>query len=139
MSSTGSTYGDIHRYEPPRESTAAAVGIVLLTVIQVVLVGLFTYGMIAGWASGIGTTLTVRLIEANMFLGGVLTAIFIDLSFIMLLYRKEFLPDVMIVKKRRRKWEDLYVRQEDVDGETMADGEQFVETFKRAVYPYYKK
>ncbi|KAA9397271.1 hypothetical protein Har1130_08050 [Haloarcula sp. CBA1130] len=139
MASEGSTYGDIHRYEPPRESTAAAVGIVLLTVIQVGLVGLFTYGMIAGWASGIGTTLTVRLIEANMFMGGVLTAIFIDLAFIMLLYRKEFLPDVMIVKKRRRKWEDLYIRQEDVDGETVADGEEFAETFKRAVYPYYKK
>ena len=103
MASEGSTYGDIHRYEPPRESTAAAVGIVLLTVIQVGLVGLFTYGMIAGWASGIGTVLTVRLIEANMFMGGVLTAIFIDLAFIMLLYRKEFLPDVMIVNKRRRK------------------------------------
>ena len=48
MASEGSTYGDIHRYEPPRESTAAAVGIVLLTVIQVGLVGLFTYGMLAG-------------------------------------------------------------------------------------------
>ena len=139
MASEGSTYGDIHRYEPPRESTAAAVGIVLLTIIQVGLVGLFTYGMITGWASGIGTTLTVRLIEANMFMGGVLTAIFIDLSFIMLLYRKEFLPDVMIVKKRRRKWEDLYIRQEDVDGTTMADGDKLAETFKRAVYPYYKK
>ena len=32
MSSTGSTYGDIHRYEPARESTAAAIAIVLLTV-----------------------------------------------------------------------------------------------------------
>ncbi|MBX0321632.1 hypothetical protein EGH21_01180 [Halomicroarcula sp. F13] len=139
MASEGSTYGDIHRYEPPRESTAAAVGIVLLTVIQVVLVGLFTYGMLTGWASGIGTTLTVRLIEANMFLGGVLTAIFLDLAFIMLLYRKEFLPDVMIVKKRRRKWEDLYIRQEDVDGKKLADEDQLVETIKRAVYPYYKK
>ncbi|WP_262176130.1 DUF7318 family protein [Haloarcula laminariae] len=139
MASEGSTYGDIHRYEPPRESTAAAVGIVLLTVIQVGLVGLFTYGMIAGWASGIGATLTVSLIEANMFLGGVLTAIFIDLAFIMLLYRKEFLPDVMIVKKRRRKWEDLYIRQDDVDGASMADKDQLVETVKRAVYPYYKK
>ncbi|GGN86361.1 MULTISPECIES: DUF7318 family protein [Haloarcula] len=139
MASEGSTYGDIHRYEPPRESTAAAVGIVLLTVIQIVLVGLFTYGMLIGWASGIGTSLTVRLIEANMFLGGVLTAIFLDLAFIMLLYRKEFLPDVMIVKKRRRKWEDLYIRQEDVEGETLADEEQLVETIKRAVYPYYKK
>ena len=139
MASEGSTYGDIHRYEPPRESTAAAVGIVLLTIIQIGLVGLFTYGMLAGWASGIGTVLTVRLIEANMFLGGVLTAIFIDLAFIMLLYRKEFLPDVMIVKKRRRKWEDLYIRQEDVDGTTLADEGKLVETVKRAVYPYYKK
>jgi len=139
MASEGSTYGDIHRYEPPRESTAAALGIVLLTVIQIGLVGLFTYGMLAGWASGIGTTLTVRLIEANMFMGGVLTAIFIDLAFIMLLYRKEFLPDVMIVKKRRRKWEDLYIRQEDVDGTSLADEGELVETLKRAVYPYYKK
>ena len=139
MSSEGSTYGDIHRYAPPRESTAAAVAIVLLTVIQIVLVGLFTYGMLAGWASGIGTTLTLRLIEANMFLGGVLTAIFIDLAFIMMLYRKEFLPDVMIVKKRRRKWEDLYVRQDDVDGTSLADQGELVETVKRAIYPYYKK
>ncbi len=139
MASEGSTYGDIHRYEPPRESTAAALAIVLLTVIQIGLVGLFTYGMLAGWASGIGASLTVRLIEANMFLGGVLTAIFIDLAFIMLLYRKEFLPDVMIVKKRRRKWEDLYIRQEDVDGTSIADQDELVETIKRAVYPYYKK
>jgi hypothetical protein len=139
MASEGSTYGDIHRYEPPRESTAAAVGIVLLTIIQVGLVGLFTYGMLAGWASDIGTVLTVSLIEANMFLGGVLTAIFIDLAFIMLLYRKEFLPDVMIVKKRRRKWEDLYIRQDGVDGTSVADQGEFVETVKRAIYPYYKK
>ena len=139
MSSEGSTYGDIHRYEPPRESTAAAVGIVLLTIFQVVLVGLFTYGMLAGWASGIGTTLTLRIIEANMFMGGVLTAIFIDLAFIMLLYRKEFLPDVMIVKKRRRKWEDLYIEQDDVDGRSIVDNDKMVENIKRAVYPYYKK
>ena len=139
MASEGSTYGDIHRYEPPRESTAAALAIVLLTVIQIALVGLFTYGMLAGWAAGIGASLTVSIIEANMFLGGVLTAIFIDLAFIMLLYRKEFLPDVMIVKKRRRKWEDLYIRQGDVDGTSIADEDELVETLKRAVYPYYKK
>jgi len=138
MASEGSTYGDIHRYEPPRESTAAAVGIVLLTVIQIGLVGLFTYGMLAGWASGIGTTLTVSIIEANMFMGGVLTAIFIDLAFIMLLYRKEFLPDVMIVKKRRRKWEDLYVREDQVDGQSFSEQSPW-EGFKRAVYPYYKR
>ncbi|MCU4800153.1 hypothetical protein SAMN05216559_2413 [Halomicrobium zhouii] len=131
MSSSGSTYGDIHRYEQPRESTAAALAIVLLTVVEVVFVGLFTYGIIAQWA---GTNAPL----GNMFLGGVLAVIFIDLAFIMVLYRKEFLPDVMIVKKRRRKWEDLYVREGDVEGTPIADEDPW-ESVKRAVYPYYKK
>jgi hypothetical protein len=43
----------------------------------------------------------------------------------------------MIVKKRRRKWEDLYIREEDVDGTTIADG--LGDTIKRAIYPYYKR
>jgi hypothetical protein len=128
MASSGSKYGDIYRYEPARESTAAAVGIVVLTLIEVVFVGLFTFGLLAGW----GFTE-----YGNMYLGGLLALIFIDLSFILLLYRKEFLPDVMIVKKRRRKWEDLYTREEDVEGEQLGDGA--IETFKRAVYPYYKR
>jgi hypothetical protein len=128
MSSSGSTYGDIHRYEQPRESTAAALGIVLLTIVEIVFIGMFTWGLVSGW----GLTPT-----GNMFLGGVLAIIFIDLSFILMLYRKEFLPDVMIVKKRRRKWEDLYVREDDVDGTTIADGA--MENIKRALYPYYKR
>ena len=128
MSSTGSTYGDIHRYEPARESTAAAIAIVLLTVVEVVFVGLFTYGLVSGWGySEIG----------NMYLGFVLAVIFVDLAFILLLYRKEFLPDVMIVKKRRRKWEDLYVREDQQYGtETLGDAWEQV---KHAVYPYYKR
>jgi len=128
MSTKGSTYGDIHRYEPARESTAAAIGIVLLTVIEVALVFLFTYGLVAGWAlSDTG----------NMFLGAVLAMVLVDLAFILALYRKEFLPDVMIVKKRRRKWEDLYVREEDVDG--VDTGGEIWDSVKRAVYPYYKR
>ena len=128
MSSSGSTYGDIHRYEPARESTTAAIAIVLLTIIEVVFVGIFTFGLVDGWGyTEIG----------NMYLGFVLAVIFVDLAFILMLYRKEFLPDVMIVKKRRRKWEDLYVRQEDVDGVTSGSG--VWEQFKQAVYPYYKK
>jgi hypothetical protein len=128
MSSTGSNYGEIHRYEPARESTAAMIAILLLTAIEVVFVGLFTYGLVTGLAvDPVG----------NMFLGGLLAAIFVDLAFILLLYRKEFLPDVMIVKKRRRKWEDLYIREEDVDG-TELGGDAW-ESIKRAVYPYYKK
>ncbi|NEU56627.1 hypothetical protein [Halorussus sp. MSC15.2] len=128
MSSTGSTYGDIHRYEPARESTAAAIAIVLLTVVEVVFVGLFTYGLVSGWGySEIG----------NMYLGFVLAVIFIDLAFILLLYRKEFLPDVMIVKKRRRKWEDLYIREDQQYGtETLGNA---WDQFKQAVYPYYKR
>lgn len=128
MASSGSTYGDIYRYEPARESTAAAIAILLLTLIEVVFIGLFTYGLVAGW----GFTE-----YGNMYLGGLLALIFIDLSFILLLYRKEFLPDVLIVKKRRRKWEDLYTREEDADGQRLSDGA--FESFKRAVYPYYKR
>ena len=128
MSSSGSTYGDIHRYEPARESTAAAIGIVILTIIEVAFVFLFTFGLVSGW----GLTDT-----GNMFLGGVLAVIFVDLAFILALYRKEFLPDVVIVKKRRRKWEDLYVREEDADGITA--GTDAWDHVKRAVYPYYKR
>ncbi|MFD1589233.1 hypothetical protein ACFR9U_19825 [Halorientalis brevis] len=128
MASEGSSYGDIHRYEPPRESTAAALAIVLLTVVEVVFVGLFTYGLISGWA----------LTEfGNMYMGGILAIIFIDLAFILMLYRKEFLPDVMIVKKRRRKWEDLYVRSDDMEGTPFM--EEPWEGVKKALYPYYKK
>ena len=132
MPSEGSTYGDIHRYEPPRESTAAAIGIVMLTILEIILVGLFTYGLVSGWGYP-------RQFAAlgNMFLGGLLAAMFINLAFILLLYRKEFLPDVMIVKKRRRKWEDLYIREEDVDGTTIGDG--IGDTIKAAIYPYYKR
>ena len=43
----------------------------------------------------------------------------------------------MVVKKRRRKWEDLYVEEEDMYGEEITDGA--VEKLKRAVYPYYRK
>jgi hypothetical protein len=128
MSTKGSTYGDIHRYEPARESTAAAIAIVLLTVIEVVFVSMFVYGLISGW--GLSDT-------GNMFLGGLLAVIFIDLAFVLALYRKEFLPDVMIVKKRRRKWEDLNVREEQVDGVQLGDNAW--EHVKRAVYPYYKR
>ena len=128
MSSSGGNYGDIHRYEPARESTAAAIAIVLLTIIEVVFVFLFTYGLISGW--GLSDT-------GNMYLGAVLAVIFIDLAFILALYRKEFLPDVVIVKKRRRKWEDLYIREDEVDGTPFADGAW--DHVKRAIYPYYKR
>ena len=128
MSSSGSSYGDIHRYEPARESPVAAIAIVLLTIIEIILVGLFTYGLVEAW----GTTQL-----GNVYLGMLLALIFINLAFILLLYRKEFLPDVLIVKKRRRKWEDLYVSEEDVEGTEVTAGAW--EQVKRAIYPYYKR
>jgi len=64
--------------------------------------------------------------------------IFIDLAFILALYRKEFLPDVMIVKKRRRKWEDLYIDSDQEDGVQLGSEEAW-DTVKRAIYPYYKR
>jgi hypothetical protein len=128
MASSGSTYGDIHRYEPARESIVAAIAIVVLTFLEIAFVGLFTYGLVSGWG----------LSEyGNMYLGGLLAAIFVDLAFILILYRKEFLPDVMIVKKRRRKWEDLYISEEDADGRSLSDDAG--DTLKKAIYPYYKK
>jgi hypothetical protein len=132
MPSEESTYGDIHRYEPARESTPAAVAIVLLTLIEITLVALFVFGLLSGWGFP-----RQYAAAGNMLLGGLLAAMLINLSFILVLYRKEFLPDVMIVKKRRRKWEDLYVRQEDADGTTLTDG--LADSVKRAIYPYYKR
>ena len=127
------SYGAIHRYEPARESTVAAITIVVLSIMQIVLVGLFTYGLTAAWAVGSSTGSE----GGNVLLGLLLAGVFINLAFILLLYRKEFLPDVMVVKKRRRKWEDLYVEREDMYGEEITDGA--IERFKRAVYPYYRK
>lgn len=127
------SYGAIHRYEPARESTVAAITIVVLAILQIVLVGVFTYGLTAGWAVGTSTGTEA----GNVLLGLLLAAIFINLAFILLLYRKEFLPDVMVVKKRRRKWEDLYVREEDMHGEELTDG--MGDKLKRAIYPYYKR
>jgi hypothetical protein len=94
-----------------------------------VFVGMFSWGLIGGWSKDP---------FGNMFLGFLLAMIFIDLSFILLLYRKEFLPDVMIVKKRRRKWEDLYIEEDDVDG-TQVDASVVWDHVKRAIYPYYKR
>jgi hypothetical protein len=44
----------------------------------------------------------------------------------------------MIVKKRRRKWEDLYIREDQADGTPFTEGDPW-ESVKRAVYPYYKR
>ena len=128
MSTKGNSYGQIHRYEPAGESVVAAIAIVVLTILEVVMVGLFTWGLVEAW----GVTQA-----GNVYLGTLLGLMFINLGVILALYRKEFLPDVMIVKKRRRKWEDVSIAEEDVDGETVLD--DLVVNVKYAIYPHYKR
>ena len=129
MTSQSSKYGSIHRYESPRESTAATIAIVLLTVVEVLFATLFTYGLILGGGGFSG--------EGNMYLGGLLALLFINLSFILVLYRRDFLPDVVIVKQRRRKWEDLYTKPEDVHGHSITT--TLVNQIKNNLYLYKKK
>lgn len=129
MSSISSAYDDIHRYKPARESTTAAIAIILPTVIEIVFMFLFTYGFTSDWG----------LVDTeNMLSGGILTVVFIGLALISALYRKGFLPDIITVGKWRRKWEDLYVRERDVDGVTVSSDDAW-EQVKCTIYPYYKR
>ena len=113
---SGSTPGDVVRYEPAPEPLIAAVAIGVLTLVETVfalgfLVILFTSGQtfegahftIAGTEFAfLGNTVEAQQAEA-LLLGGSL----VTLAAILSLYRKFFLPDVMIVKKRKLKYEDL--------------------------------
>lgn len=93
----GTTPGDVVRYVPAPEPLVAAVAIGALTLIEVVFAALFVVVLIAGHN-------TVEEQQALAFwLGGAL----LTLAMILSLYRKFFLPDVMIVKKRKLKYEDL--------------------------------
>lgn len=121
-------YGDIQRYEPPRESLLGAIIIVVLTVIEFVLIGIFLLGVLGG-----GVTDTA----SNMFLGGVLGFIFIDLAFILMVYKIEFLPDMLVIKKRRKKYEDIWVAEEDVDGESLRD--RLGDEFRKSASPFERK
>lgn len=121
-------YGDIQRYEPPRESLLGAILIVVLTVIEFVLIGIFVLGVLGG---GITDT------ASNMFLGGVLGFIFIDLAFILMVYKIEFLPDMLVIKKRRKKYEDIWVAEGDVDGESLRD--RLGDEFRKSASPFERK
>ncbi len=89
--------GDVVRYDPAPQPMFVAVVIGVLTLVEVVFVSLFVYGLFADWNS-------VPQQQAMAFwLGSALLA----LAAILSLYRKFFIPDVMIVKKRKLKYEDL--------------------------------
>ena len=113
---SGSTPGDVVRFVPAPEPMVVALSIGVLTLLEMVfalgfLVLLFTSGgtmegrtfaLAGGHYEFQGNTVEVQQAEAFLLGGALLT-----LAAILSLYRKFFLPDVMIVKKRKLKYEDL--------------------------------
>ncbi|MEA3199203.1 MAG: hypothetical protein QOE90_631 [Thermoplasmata archaeon] len=114
---TGSIPGDVVRYVPASEPMVAALSIALLTLVEVVFAVLFIFLLVTSgptfhavkWPLPGGQNLafegnSVEVQQAEAFaLGGAL----LTLAAILSIYRKFFLPDVMIVKRRKLKYEDL--------------------------------
>lgn len=114
---SGNNPGDVVRYVPASEPMVAALAIGLLTLIETVFALLFIFLLVTGGPTFHGTkiplpggqtmafegnSVEVQQAEAMALAGAMLT-----LAAILSLYRKFFLPDVMIVKKRKLKYEDL--------------------------------
>ncbi|MDX1610936.1 MAG: hypothetical protein R3185_01120 [Candidatus Thermoplasmatota archaeon] len=74
-----------------------AWAIVLLTALEIVFLGLFTAGIVLGWNS----------VKAQQVLTFWLANAFLVLGIILTLYRRFFLDDIVVVKARKPKWEDL--------------------------------
>jgi protein-S-isoprenylcysteine O-methyltransferase Ste14 len=89
--------GDIVRYEEPERPRHAAVLILMLSFFELVFVFLFMVSAVANWHK------PQDQIEQTQWL----FAIFFLLGFILLLYRRYFMPDVMVVKVRNKKYEDF--------------------------------
>jgi len=93
----GTMPGDVVRYTPAPEPLVAALSIGVLTILELVFAVMFMVMLIVSENS-----VEAQQVEAFL-LGGAL----ITLAAILSLYRKFFLPDVMLVKKRKLKYEDL--------------------------------
>ena len=89
--------GDIVRYEEPERPLHAAIAIVVLTLLELVFVFLLLLSVVAGWKHP----------EDQMEQTQWIFAIFFILGFILMLYRRYFMPDVMVVKVRNKKYEDF--------------------------------
>jgi hypothetical protein len=94
---SGSTPGDVVRFVPAPEPMVAAISIGLLTLVEVTFALAFLVVLFAS-----DNSVEAQQVEALLLGGALLT-----LAAILSLYRKFFLPDVMIVKKRKLKYEDL--------------------------------
>lgn len=89
--------GDVVRHEPAEAPLSVAWGIVLLTVAEIAFVALFVMGIIARWNTP----------KAQQIMAFWLANAFLVLGLILVLYRRYFLDDIVIVKQRKPKWEDL--------------------------------
>lgn len=89
--------GEIVRYEPAPEPWAGAVAIGLLTIVNAAFALLFVVGLVLGWNTPL----------EQQWLGFWLASAMTTTAFILAIYRRWFLPDMLVVKKRRDKFEDL--------------------------------
>lgn len=89
--------GDIVRYEEPERPLSAAIVIVILSLIEIVFVLMFFWTAVKDWRSP----------ETQIYQSQWLFAVFFILGFILMLYRRYFMPDVLVVKVRNKKYEDF--------------------------------
>lgn len=89
--------GDIVRYEEPERPRHAAVLILVLTFFELVFVLLFLVSSVLTWKTPEDQILQTQWLFMIFFVLGV----------ILMLYRRYFMPDVMIVKVRNKKYEDF--------------------------------
>lgn len=95
--------GSVVYFEPASQHPFAGLTIFVLTILMVVFVGIF----VQSWIAGVGTGDTAAVVSAQRWLAIWLGMAFLDFGFILLVYRKYFMPDKLIIKRRRRKYEDL--------------------------------
>lgn len=90
-------FGEVVRYVPAPEPLSITAAIGILTLLEMLLVAVFIVELAdAG-----------NEIYEQQFLAFVLATALLNLAGILTLYRRYFLPDVMLVKKRKNKYEDL--------------------------------
>lgn len=89
--------GEVVRHDPAEQPLSVAVAITVLTLVELVFVGLFVAGIVLAWN-------TPQAQQIMMFWLG---SAFLVLGIILTLYRRFFLDDIIIVKQRKEKWEDL--------------------------------
>lgn len=128
---TNKTPGEDTRVTPAPRPPVVGVMIVLLTLIQLVLLGLVFYGIgfncenpdgQVGACANSPSELQEDVAHAplaglvksdqqviSLWLG----ALFVNLGFITLLYQRYFMDHVTIAKRRFRKWEDEGVQMHD--------------------------